>query len=328
VQAVKDLIKTRYASLMWDTGLLGAWLRVRPGRHRIVILSYHDLPAERFADHLRVLLRAYRVLTLDECVACLAGERPSPANGVVLTFDDACRPFHDEIHPILHRFDVPATVFVPTASIDAGEPLWFNRLKALIHATDTHRIRVGDVRVRIGRDRQRAYHEAMTILNQRPIDARDAILAELFAREPPPDRVSRTRQQSILDRCRPMTWEQMRPMCGLVAFGAHSATHPNLAIVDRQRAEEEIGRSARRIEAELNAAVRHFAYPFGRSSNRTPDTVDVVRQAGFDCAVTTDRGACSPGDDPYQVPRVVCDGIANGRVLAARLSDLWVCVST
>ncbi|MFQ5423049.1 MAG: polysaccharide deacetylase family protein, partial [Phycisphaerae bacterium] len=111
-------------------------------------------------------------------------------------------------------------------------------------------------------------------------------------------------------------------------FGAHTVTHPNLAIVDRRRAEAEIGRSARRIEAELNASVRHFAYPFGRPWNRTSDTVAIVRRAGFDCAVTTDRGVCRVGGDPYCLPRVVCDGIADGRVLATRLSDLWVCVST
>ncbi len=320
MQAVKELIKSRYSSLMWNSGLLGAWLKVRPGRHGVVILNYHHIAADIFADHLRSLVRAYRVITLEECRASLTGECPAPPNSAVLTFDDAYRQFHDQVFPVLQRFEVPATMFVPTASIDRQEVLWFNKVKALVYGAEAGVLRIGEVTVSLTEDRPHAYHQAIGILNDRPIDQRDELLRDLF------DNATFSRSHLLNDQ--PLTWEQIREMRGLVRFGAHTQTHPNLAILDRAMQVDEIAVSKQRLEAELDCPVRHFAYPFGRPANIGGACVGVVREAGFSCAVTTNRGCCAKGDDLFTLPRIVCDGIADGRMLVTRLSDLWVCMST
>jgi len=134
---------------MWNSGLLSAWLKVRPRRHRVAILNYHHISADVFEDHLRSLCRAYSIISLDDCHDFLLGDRDLPPNSVVLTFDDAYRQFHDEIHPILERFDFPATMFVPTASIDAQEVLWFNRVKALVHGMAPGVLHLGDSQVTV-----------------------------------------------------------------------------------------------------------------------------------------------------------------------------------
>jgi peptidoglycan/xylan/chitin deacetylase (PgdA/CDA1 family) len=320
MQAVKDLIKNRYSSLMWNSGLLGAWLKVRPRRHRVLILNYHHITADTFADHLRSLVRAYRVITLDECCASLRGEGQAPPNSVVLTFDDAYRQFPDQVFPVLQRFDAPATMFVPTASIDQQEVLWFNKVKALVYGSQAGALRIGELTVPLTEDRPRTYHQVIGILNDRPIDERNELLRGLFN--------NATFSAPHLLKYQPLTWEQMREMRGLVRFGAHTLTHPNLATLDRAQQVDEIAVSKQRLEAELDCPVRHFAYPFGRPANIGGACVGVVREAGFSCAVTTNRGCCARGDDLFTLPRIVCDGIEDGRVLVTRLSDLWVCMST
>ncbi len=334
MQAVKNLIKTRYSAFMWRSGLLGAWLKVRPHRHKAVILNYHNPPADVFEDHLRSLVQAYRVVTLDRCADYLRDSTDLPPNSIVLTFDDAYRRFHDEIFPVLKRYEAPATVFVPTAAIDDQDVLWFNKVKALImrpitsaaqasrpcpHSRDGSATGILK-RARIHDDRRRAYREAISVLNACPLTERDDRLHELFK--------GARFDAGCLAEHAPLTWELIRNMHGPVQFGAHTATHPNLAALGWQPAAEEIAASKRRLEDELGVEVKHFAYPFGRTWNIGEQTPDLVRRAGFQTAVTTNRGACGKGDDPFMLPRIVCDGISNGRVLVTRLSNLWVCMST
>jgi peptidoglycan/xylan/chitin deacetylase (PgdA/CDA1 family) len=67
----------------------------------------------RFAAQMAFLARArYRVLSLDEALACIAGERPIPPRAVVLTFDDGYENFYEYAYPPLARHGFPAIVYL------------------------------------------------------------------------------------------------------------------------------------------------------------------------------------------------------------------------
>jgi peptidoglycan/xylan/chitin deacetylase (PgdA/CDA1 family) len=53
----------------------------------------------------------WRVLDLDQALACLRGDVPTPARVVVLTFDDAYDNFAEHALPVLLRHGFPATVY-------------------------------------------------------------------------------------------------------------------------------------------------------------------------------------------------------------------------
>lgn len=93
---------------------------------RIQILMYHqvgDFPAMKmhratYCDHRRFAAQMaflkfarYRVLSMDETVACLQGKMPIPARAVALTFDDAYENFYEHAFPILQKHAFPATVY-------------------------------------------------------------------------------------------------------------------------------------------------------------------------------------------------------------------------
>ena len=93
---------------------------------RISILMYHqvgDFPPmqghranycdhRRFASQMRFLKRfRYRVLSLDEALVCLRGERAPPPRAVVLTFDDGYEGFLHYALPELQRHGFPAIVY-------------------------------------------------------------------------------------------------------------------------------------------------------------------------------------------------------------------------
>jgi len=81
---------------------------VRPRSHRATFCE-----VRRFRAQMRALkLFGYRVITLDDALACVEGRLDLGGDAVVLTFDDGYRNFADHAHPILQRLQLPATVFL------------------------------------------------------------------------------------------------------------------------------------------------------------------------------------------------------------------------
>ncbi len=167
---------------------------------------------------------------------------------------------------------------------------------------------------------EEAYVAIIPWLNEKSISERDALVAELLAGADLP--------AEALAPYRTLTWEQMRAAPPQVTFGAHTRSHPFLSRLPHAEAEDEIAGSKAMLEKRLGVTVRHFAYPFGGPDCFTKETVELVRAAGFASAVTTTRGACQPGADPYRLPRILFDGSVGGNVVAVRLSGLWLFLTT
>ena len=320
MQTTKDLLKTTYSHLLWRSGALRAWLRLRPGRLDPVVLTYHDVEPEPFEDHLACLLRRYRVVSLDDCCRHVAAGEPVPPNSLILTFDDGYASFARDIHPVLERHGVPATVFVTTDAADTGTPLWMNRVRARLGAVEAETIAIGGRSLALAGRRTAAAREAIDHLNRQTLAERGRMLAALFdGREPPADG---------LERYRPLSWDAMRAMGGLVTFGSHTRSHPCLSRLSRAEAEAEIAGSKARLEAMLGVPARHFAYPFGTPESYGAETVELVEAAGYESAVTIARGACRRGDPRFELRRMPVDPRMSGREVAARLSGLWLFLTT
>ncbi len=87
--------------------------------------------------------------------------------------------------------------------------------------------------------------------------------------------------------------------------GSHSWSHPHLHQVPPQEAWDEIAESRAALGTMLGVAVEHFAYPYG---HYTPQTVELVRRAGYSSAVTVLPGVARASDDCLLLPRILVDG--------------------
>jgi peptidoglycan/xylan/chitin deacetylase (PgdA/CDA1 family) len=82
--------------------------------------------------------------------------------------------------------------------------------------------------------------------------------------------------------------------------GAHTVTHPDLAISSIAEQWHQVTGSVRTIGEHLGSPIVTFAYPSGKHN---PDTVKIVEAAGIAYAVTTDSGVATSADNPELLPR-------------------------
>ncbi len=98
-----------------------------------------------------------------------------------------------------------------------------------------------------------------------------------------------------------MSWEQIRELVADgVAIGSQTAAHPHMPNLSGQRNMQEIRQSNERFEAELGAAPRLFAYPYGEYSAAVRN---IVIESGFAAAFGQQSGVAYAGADMFALPR-------------------------
>ena len=80
-----------------------------------------------FCEQMKYLREAYHPVSLDELVGSVAEGRASPGS-VAITFDDGYLDCLTTASPVLQEFDVPATFFVSTESLDHRHEFWWDVL--------------------------------------------------------------------------------------------------------------------------------------------------------------------------------------------------------
>jgi len=227
------------------------------------------------------------------------GGPPEPV--ISITFDDGYQDNFLNAFPILQRYGLPATIFLTTGSIDSREPLWFERLALAFKKTSLESI---DLEIDIPRrlwmrteaERLQANDELYTVLRGLADEQRQEWLSEILSRLGGQE--GRERNDKML------TWEQTRHMQKHgVDFGGHTVNHPFVSRLRPEQGGWEISECKRRIEAELQVPVKHFAYPSGREQDVAEWNKKLVQQAGYEAAVSTKWGLNNPDTDRLEMRR-------------------------
>ena len=106
-----------------------------------------------------------------------------------------------------------------------------------------------------------------------------------------------------------------------VTIGAHTITHRALRSLDENEVRKEIGESRDILEERLTTQIKHFAYPFGRSSDANIREYKICNALGFDTATTTRPGTLKQGhrNGLHSLPRI---NVLNDRTVRTLRADL------
>lgn len=289
------------------TRLLGSVLSPGGVRGGLSVLIFHrvlqrpdplfpDEPdARRFAEILGWVGRAFNVLPLDRAIGALTSGQ-LPPRALAITFDDGYADNYTVALPVLQRFGMHATFFVASGFLDGGR-MWNDTVIESIRACKASSIDLG----MLGR------HDISAPAARRR--AIDSLLPQIKYLEPS---VRLDCAQRVAERCEAvppddlmMTSEQLRALHGSgMGIGGHTRSHPILARLRDEDAREEIEGGKADLEAILRQPLKLFAYPNGKpGTDYLARHAIIVREAGYEAAVSTAPGVARPMSDVLQLPR-------------------------
>ncbi|MTV36421.1 polysaccharide deacetylase family protein [Duganella radicis] len=272
---------------------------------RLSILIYHrvlaqpdpllpSLPdARRFDRQMALLKRYFRVLPLSMAVRSLQQNR-LPSRAAAITFDDGYADNAGLALPILQRHGLSATFFIASGYLNGGQ-MWNDDVIA--HARHN------------GLSPQ-SLDQLLQQLKYLPFEQR---LRAARTMAPP-------RGEELM-----MTTAQLQKLAAAgMEIGAHTHRHPILATVPDAEALADIVQGRTELENITQKPVSLFAYPNGKpGADYHQRHVDMVRELGFDGAVTTVAGAAYEGSDLLQLPRFTPWEPDRPRFLLRLLEQRW-----
>ena len=126
-----------------------------------------------------------------------------------------------------------------------------------------------------------------------------------------------------------LSWDQIKEMADNgISFGSHTINHQILTRASEKDNRLELTASKRMLEDVLEKPVNMFAYPNGDYDHRA---MALVRDCGYDLALTTVKGQVRPGDSMFALKRINVgggrfsdqDGKFSDSLLRATLSGLF-----
>jgi peptidoglycan/xylan/chitin deacetylase (PgdA/CDA1 family) len=303
---------------------------------RAIILLYHrvvELPSDpqllcvspkHFAEHLQVL-RKHGPIHLKSLSQTLH-ERKRRCN-VIVTFDDGYADNLYNAQPLLQRFDVAATVFVTTGYIGSQREFWQDELeKVFLQPTTLPQVLrlnvngrfyewdLGDV-ARYREDLYQCYRDWNVSRQDDPTLRQQLyrLLCQMLEALPgnkPQETMGDLLSWAGIKRFARPTHRTLLPEelirladGGLVEVASHTENHPVLSSLPVRAQNDEIVKSKARLEEIIGQSVTSFAYPYGRRSDYTNETVAAVRDAGFHSACSNFPGSVRRDSDLWQLPR-------------------------
>ncbi len=252
--------------------------------NRLRILCYHGIcddhlaketwmpgyfvGATAFEEQLRYLRSHAQVLPLREAVERLQSGT-LPPRSVSLTFDDGYANNLETAYPLLHKYGMPATIFLATSYVESGELFPFLKLKLIQLG--------GQATCAAGK---------LADYKSAPLDEVERSAAQWWGQ---------TKKHLTDDHfrtLRPLTIEEIRRADPtLIEFGAHSHTHCILKNESDQRRREEIQTSVSKVAQWTEQPSRLFSYPNGQRGDFGEVDRQALRAAGVQAAVTGIGGA-------------------------------------
>jgi peptidoglycan/xylan/chitin deacetylase (PgdA/CDA1 family) len=298
----------------------------------------------RFAEHLDVLKQRTRPIRLQQLSEVLLGGE-LPPRSVVVTFDDGYADNLHNVKPLLESYNVPATVFLATGHIGCQREFWWDELDRLLlqpgTLPGTLRLSINGASYRweLGQDAHYSEDAYRRHCNWRAWEnapsLRHSLYRSLWELLHP---LAATERRKVLDelvkwacaeavvrpgyRCLSLREVLALVQSDLIDLGAHTVTHPALSTLPLDSQRDEILRSNARLQAITGRPTASFAYPYGKQSDYTAETVSIVREAGFACACCNFAGVVERSTDRFQLPRVHVEDW-DGEEFARRLSG-WL----
>lgn len=257
--------------------------------------SVGPIALNQFQKHLDYYKENFDVISLSEIFEMYrAGFKPRRKT-IALTFDDGYENNYTHVAPALKQYNFPGTFFIISQCLEDEYKLtWYDHIDFIKSSLD-----VSKIDSRYTRDEQlisiSALKEHIKSLN---IEQRKALYAELNKIVAIDDRVS------IFPRehWKLMNKKQLSVLASnkLFEIAAHTHNHPNLGLISKQDAKEEVLKCKSLLENAFQQQVVSIAFPDG---SYTDDVKKICVEAGYNNLLAVEPKCSSDVCDRNILPR-------------------------
>jgi peptidoglycan/xylan/chitin deacetylase (PgdA/CDA1 family) len=259
-----------------------------------------------FELQMRMLKKRNNVVSMDQVVDMVQGEKGWPKNSVAITFDDGFENNYLYAKGILEELELPATFYVCSGMINSNMMFWVDRIEDTIAESRSELIELNipdrtvfDLRGE--RKKIEAIQRIKGLCKKLEPPKRELLIDAL---------VKQTRAVPSVDHSpdyKLMSWEQVRAIheSTLFTLGAHTLYHDILSTNAEDSMRRDISLSIGLLAHNLKSEVRHFAYPEGQGRHYNIDVINELKSAGIVCCPSAIFGDNPPGADLFHLKRIM-----------------------
>ena len=273
------------------------------------------LTTDRFERQLDWLHHEFRIISLDQLEAAVNGVAPLPDDAALLTFDDGFVDHYEGVFPALVArgltgvFFVSGTALAPSPRVLGVHKTHFllARLgseafgRAVLDEWGRSAVHMSTASRVFGSDRWEHADERVlkNLLNyDMPLEDAARVLDALFVRLIGDEAAFARELYLDAGKMTQMARAGMR-------FGYHTQSHRMLSRLSVSQQREELDGGVAMVRALTGQARVSFCYPWGGPGTYTPDTLVLLKEAGYSLAFNTVRRRVGIGvDGRFELPRL------------------------
>jgi peptidoglycan/xylan/chitin deacetylase (PgdA/CDA1 family) len=309
----RRLLATRVASKLRLTPLLERFA----SRPCLAVLVYHRIKSpegfaydkavieatpEDFDEQMAMLRKHHDVAGPEELFDLIDHPHKVKSFRIGITFDDGYLDNYEVAFPILRSHGLSATFFLPTHYVGSRHLPWWDQVAFLVRRTENSELDLSYPKrllVKVNRD---DIESAIVSVLRAYTRAENVELAPYLAA------VEEACGMSLPGEAEErqfLGWEEAAEMQrGGMAIGSHTHSHNILATLSDDEQQNECRRS-RELLRDKSLAAESLAYPVGKPTSFSRDTMRWAKDAGYRCAFTNYGGVNLPDRiDPFDVRRI------------------------
>ncbi|MCX7097493.1 MAG: polysaccharide deacetylase family protein [Methylococcales bacterium] len=278
-------------------------------RKKLFILIFHrvldgpdslrpwEIDSETFAWQMALIAKYFNVMAFSEAIERMENHT-LPSRAMCITFDDGYADNYTNALPILLQNKLSAIFFIASGYLDGGR-MWNDSVIESLRVMPGSRLdlsKIGLDSYDISSEQKKADSAIAIIQNIKHLDPdvrtqHTDYIVSLAKKELPHDLMLSSQQLAKLH------------VSGM-EIGGHTVSHPILATLSLDAVKQEVCDNKASLERLLSAQVRFFAYPNGKpGQDYLPEQVHVIKNCGYEAAVSTLPGVSTALDDPWQLAR-------------------------
>jgi len=304
----------------------------KPWKGNGAILTYHRIlpdekinedldvglavPASNFEKQIKLLKANYDIVSIDELINNLKLKKKEKFL-LSITFDDGYKDNLNFALPVLEHYKIPATIYITTRFLDTEVWMWWYELREIINQKKQLRFNYNEqdffYELKNYNQKIKAFKNLRKLFLNLKINEQLRLLEIITENK---------KRKNYSEIC--LNVEELKTLDknSLITIGAHTHNHPNLKILNKDEAIDDICKCAKILENLLKHKIKHFAYPYGGVDQADAREYDIIKNLNFNSAVTA-RAYPIKDDNLFSLPRIGVGKNANEKEINNHLTGFY-----